>query len=385
MRFIKLKGVSDRVCRFFTANSFKRFGKSNSITCITLAGGFAMLIAAIALTQCTDKGNKPTFQSGDEAVAAYQRFLSELRARGMLSATDLTETICRWRELDDSVNTYITRDTLSEDNPYQTAVYHKTKYLIHTELYRLAMSEQRSYRDLFYLREHTSLYRQDADIQKAVKAARPFFDELYKQYKNGNGNGNGNAESRHDAGDSETAIEEYRRFLRQTAEDNIRSKEDILYFIKEEHTRYTVLLRYLPDYADTDMSDIIRDTEQHCTHILRMADGNAVSYGDAMIYLAMRKNIRLICTAQTALDALKSGCLTSEAKSMACLWALLQPFMFTDDLSVAVMSDEEIKVVYELADAIPEQINNPAGVSKEDIDYLSELPMLLMKIYLARL
>ena len=136
-------------------------------------------------------------------------------------------------------------------------------------------------------------------------------------------------------------------------------------------------LQYLPDFADDDIGDIRRNTEHCCREILRAADRKDLSHKDAMIYLSMRTNHRLLRNAQAAIEDLNSGRGKDEHT--------MQPFMTMDDLSVSVLSDKDKADLYKIADALPKEMDGLAKKLHLDKQRLSDMPMLMMKIYVTRL
>ncbi|MBR0263956.1 MAG: hypothetical protein IJQ60_08740, partial [Prevotella sp.] len=180
-------------------------------------------------------------------------------------------------------------------------------------------------------------------------------------------------------------LKRYLLFLQKSAKQGIHGKEDLLAFIKEEHLYFKSFLQYLPDFADDDIGDIRRNTEQCCREILRAADRKDLSHKDAMIYLSMRTNLRLLRNAQAAIEDLKSGRVKDEHTMHAYLLMMMQPFMTMDDLSVSVLSDKDKADLYKIADALPKEMDNLAKKLHLDKQRLSDMPILMMKIYVTRL
>ena len=52
-----------------------------------------------------------------------------------------------------------------------------------------------------------------------------------------------------------------------------------------------------------------------------------------------------------------------------------------DDLSVSVLSDKDKSDLYKIADALPKEMDNLAKKMRLDKQRLSDMPMLMMKIY----
>ncbi|MFR2024641.1 MAG: hypothetical protein ACLS35_01085 [Odoribacter splanchnicus] len=152
--------------------------KSNSHGCIRLAICIATAFAVVMLTACSDGNGTKSFHSSDEAIREYHGFLTTLRQNGKVSIQTLVKIVNEWRVLDDSVTSCISRDTVRKAHSYPFTVYHELNDSIHIELCRMAMSKQRTFHDLLYLREQTSSHVGDEELQQAVKEAQPFFASL---------------------------------------------------------------------------------------------------------------------------------------------------------------------------------------------------------------
>lgn len=340
--------------------------------CRRLSVCIATAIAAFMLTACSKGSGTKSFRSSNEAIREYYGFLTSLRKNDKVSIQTLEKAINDWRVLDDSVVSCIARDTISMSHSYPYAAYREINDSIHIELCRMAMSRQRSFHDLLHLREQTSPHADDKELQQAVKEALPFFASL-------------DSLPIYNKGGKQAVLKRYQQFLQKSVKQGIHSKDDLLSFIKEEHLHFKAFLQYLPDFADNNIGDIRRYTEQCCVQILRAADRKALSHKDAMIYLSMRTNLRLLRNAQAAIADLKNGRVKDEQTMHAYLLMMMQPFMSMDDLSLSVLSDKDKAELYKVADAIPKEMDNLAKLLHLDKKRLSDMPMLMIKIYITRL
>lgn len=152
--------------------------KLNSHGGIRLAICIATVFAVFMLTACSDGNGTKSFRSSDEAIREYHGFLTNLRQSDKVTIQSLAKTINEWRVLDDSVTSCISRDTVKKAHSYPFAVYRELNDSIHIELCRMAISKQRTFHDLLYLREQTSSHAGDEELQQAVKEAQPFFASL---------------------------------------------------------------------------------------------------------------------------------------------------------------------------------------------------------------
>ena len=99
----------------------------------------------------------------------------------------------------------------------------------------------------------------------------------------------------------------------------------------------------------------------------------------------MRTDQRLLRNAQAAVEDLNSGRVKDEHTMHAYLLMMMQPFMTMDDLSVSVLSDKDKADLYKIADALPKEMDGLAKKLHLDKQRLSDMPMLMMKIYVTRL
>lgn len=333
---------------------------------------FATLVVTLMLSSCSDKTGKQSFHTSDETVTAYHTRLSELRKENKVTMQRLVAIVDEWRVLDDSVSACIKRDTIARPHHYPMAEYRELRDSFHIELNRLASSKARNYHDLVLLKEQTNIYADDKELKQAAKAAQPFFASL-------------DSLPIYNKGGRKAVMKRYRQFLATASAKPIASKEELLQFIRTEHSHYRAFLQYLPELAGEDVADIRNKTEKCCVQILRAADIKVISHKDAMIYLAMRTNLRLIRNAQVAAADLQSGKVTDEETAQAYLLMLVQPFTAIDDLSMAVLPEKDMTDLYKLADGLPKDIDRLAKIAKLDKQRLSDMPTLLMKIYLTRL
>lgn len=349
-----------------------RCGKPNHIGLIKLTTCIAALFATMLLTACSDKTGTLSFQTSDEDVTAYHSHLSELRKEDKVTMQQLVAIVNEWRVLDDSVSSCIKRDTIARPHHYPMAEYRELRDSFHIELNRLVSSKVRNYHDLVFLKEQTNIYIDDTELKQAAKSAQPFFASL-------------DSLPIYNKGGRKAVMKRYRQFLATASNNPIASKEDLLQFIKTEHSHYRAFLQYLPELAGEDVADIRNKTEKCCIQILHAADSKVISHKDAMIYLSMRTNLRLIRNAQVAAADLQSGKVTDEETAQAYLLMLVQPFTTIDALSMAVLSEKDMTDLYKLADGLPKDIDRLAKIAKLDKQRLSDMPTLLMKIYLTRL
>lgn len=327
---------------------------------------FSMILAG-----CSSGNGNLSFRSSGEAIAQYRGFLSDMRKTENATIERLTTSVKEWRTLNDSVVACLERDTAAHRSQFPIA-YRQIRDSICIEFCRMAQSKQRSYHNLFYLKEHTSSFANDTELQETIKAAQPFFASL-------------DTVTLYIKGGKDAVMGRYRSFLSTSLERGIHSKSDLLSFIRDEHKHFLSFLQFLPDFADCGMTDIMHDTEGCCAAILKAEGCDGLSHKDAVVYLSMRTNKRLIANAKMALADIYNGKVKDEECARAYVWMLLQPFMAMDDFSVAVLSSSEKTTMYGIADALPKAFQKLDKLLGDGKGRLPDMPMLLMKVYLTRL
>ena len=75
----------------------------------------------------------------------------------------------------------------------------------------------------------------------------------------------------------------------------------------------------------------------------------------------------------------------SPEQAQAYLWMLMQPLMGMDGDGMAMLSQEQKKTLYGLADNMPAAIDRLCDVLGYDKERLEDMPMLMLKIHLATL
>ena len=113
------------------------------------------------------------------------------------------------------------------------------------------------------------------------------------------------------------------------------------------------------------------------------------------VFVQYRKSIETLSNSKTlanlllvicaAIEDLNSGRVKDEHTMHAYLLMMMQPFMTMDDLSVSVLSDKDKADLYKIADALPKEMDGLAKKLHLDKQRLSDMPMLMMKIYVTRL
>ena len=347
--------------RFSSSMKFSHF--NNDMPIIVAS---AVLTVILVCTSCGSGKQSLSYKTSEEAVKAYSAYLSDVRNKKDLTSDKLVAEVAIWRETRDSVVSCLRRDTMPTLHRDWNQNFHEIHDSLRKELCRIVLAKPRTYKDVLQLKEVASPYMQDEDLQKAKADAQLFFDSL-----------------------DSTAIynmafpkllERYRKFLVQVQNKGIHGKSDLLEFIKNEDILFRSFLVHLNETDKQNMQDIIQDTERCCLQVFRSADRKELSYRDALVYMTMRTNRRLVLNASQCINDVKNGKVKTTASAQAYLWMLVQPYTSIDGLGVAVLSDMDRKQVYKVAEETPMAIDRLGKILQMDKERTKELPALFMKI-----
>ena len=347
-----------------------RFSSSMKVSHIN--NGMSMVVASAVLAVilvCTSCGNGKqslSYKTSEEAVNAYSAYLSDVRNKEGLTSDKLVAEVARWRETRDSVVSCLRKDTMPTLHRDWNRNFHEIHDSLRKEFCRIVLGKSRTYKDVLRLKEVTSPYMQDEDLQKAKADAQPFFASL-----------------------DSTAIysmafpkllECYKKFLIQVQTKDIHNKSDLLNFISEEDVFFRSFLSHLNETDKRNMQDIIQDTERCCLQAFRSADRKELSYRDALVYMTMRTNRRLVLNASQCIDDVKNGKVKSQSSAQAYIWMLVQPYTSIDGLGFAVLSDMDRKRIDKIADETPTAMERLGKILQMNKERTKELPALFMKI-----
>ena len=336
-----------------------------------MAGLVAASVAMFLSVSCSNGNGSAESSMKEDPAGTYGKFLSEIRNMDSLSTEELAISINRWQSLKDSVFFYATQNT--SGNPHSD-LYGKCNEVhdsLHTEFTRLAGSAPRSYQDVFTLMERTSPYCGDKELTDAADSIRPFFcslDSIPPLAIDGNG-----------------IRSAYRRLLAGTLQGGIHSLTGLKTFIRDEDVMFRTFLAHLDGLAGEDMSDLTKDTERCCSLVFLAAENKEISYRDAMIYMAMRTNRRIIQNAVACLDDIREGKVKSRAQAFGYACMILQPYISMDGICTVLLSAREKEELRGISQQMPGAFARLGELLQSDNDGLAELPGTLMGIYIRTL
>lgn len=329
------------------------------------------LLAVMAFcTACSDGGTY-NFKSGDDALYTYRAYLHEVRDMKSSNTKDFTAELCRWREVNDTVWSYLKTDEKYLNSHGHAATFADIHDSIRYEMLRLTETWRYSYDDVLKIKERTSSFRDDKDLQQAVDDATPFFCSLDSVPLL--------------TADKATLLNAYKTFLTEQKQQTFQSKEEMIAFLRTEDLYFRSFLSHLYEMEGESLTEITRDTEQICRSIFLSARDGHISARDAMVYMSMRTVRRLLQNAVACVTDITSNDMTSQAQGNAYLWMIIQPFISIDQFSIATLTPQEKSNFNYIISRLPKSARfaKAFDIEQRSLNYL--LPQQLLKIYVLSL
>lgn len=319
-----------------------------------------------ALLSCNGESGKLNDSGNGNAADIYRVFLSEIRSEHDLTFEELAALLEQWEAITDSALTFSHQDTTHR---VHTETFRETIMLrdsICSEFSRLAVSKERSYNEILDLKERFTPYGEDEELHLSVEKIRPFFDSLdnQKPYR----------------GDKGQVLSAYRTLLTRTLEKGIHSRKDLTEFIRKEDAVFRAFLNILHDLGETVMTDISNDTGKCCSEIFYAAEREEISYKEAMIYMTLRTNRRVIQNARSCLDDTRRGYVNNASQAHVYVWMILHPYISLNGLCMDMLSEKERKELDRIAMDTPEAFEVLCRLLPSQNARLDELPGMLMGI-----
>ena len=326
----------------------------------------AILAVILVCTSCGSGKQSLSYKTSEDAVNAYSTYLSDVRNKEVLTSDKLIAEVAKWRETRDSVVSSLRRDTMPTLHRDWNQNFHEIHDSLRKEFCRIVLGKSRTYKDVLLLKEVASPYMKDEDLLQAKADVQLFFASL-------------DSTSIYNMAFPKL-LERYRMFLTQVQKKGIHSKSDLLNFIREEDVFFRSFLLYLNEIDKQNMQDIIQNTERCCLQVFRSADRKELSYRDALVYMTMRTNRRLVLNASQCINDVKNGKVKTPASAQAYIWMLVQPYTAIDGLGIAVLSDIDKKRINKIAEDTPMAMERLGKILQMDKERTKELPALFMKI-----
>ncbi len=345
-----------------------KIAKSNLKQPIISAKIIAVSIAISLCASCDSGNGRRLVKVKNDPAGTYREYLSDIRGQDKLSVKELAGCLRQWQTVRDSVFQCLERDTLARLHSTVSEECGLIHDSIRMEFSRLALSRPRTYKDVLWVREQTSPSLEDKELHQAAEAIRPFFTSLDNRPAC--------------RGNRQQILSAYRAVLSETADYGIHCLADLTTFIQKEDAVYRAFLSCLPDFDGVNLSDITHGTERCCAEIFHAAERNDITYRDAMIYLAMRTNRRLIQNVQTCIGNIHDKKVRTPTQAQACIWMILQPYSSLDGFCMALLSPEERKQLDTLAIQTPDAFRELGKILHPGDNRLDELPGMLIEAFI---
>lgn len=329
-----------------------------------------ILVSILYLSGCSSKENHH-FEDSDEAVHAYTDLLYQIRQYNTASTDLIVDLVCEWRTLSDSVFACINRDSIDNKNFHTKSAYSMINDSIIFELERLIDSSPRNFKDYYCILNKLSIPELPEEVKTLVALTHQFFHSMDSVTIP-------QVDKRH-------TILIYENTLDSALSHNIRSKQDILHFLKSEDIAFRLFLGHLSSWGDMSLDHIKVKTQAQIKYIFESTTRSQeiMSKSEIVILMTMRNNRRLLQNATTCVTDVHKLDFKDSNQATAYLWMLLQPWLSIDRFSYTLLSQEEKKSLEKLATEMPQAFSQLKS-GHFPID-LNELPPLLIKAYIDNL
>lgn len=329
-----------------------------------------ILLSLLFLPGCSSKGDHH-FQDSNEAINAYSNLLHKIRRYDQASTDLIVNLACEWQTVSDSVFACINRDSINNRNYHAKSAYGVINDSIMIELERLIDSSSRNFKDYYHVLDKLSNRKLPEEVERLVVSAHVFFHSM-------------DSVTIHPV-DKRHTIQIYENTLNAALTQGIRSKQDILHFLKSEDIAFRLFLCHLSSWGDMSLTDIKTKTEQQTKRIVE-SSGNQqpiMSQTEIVVFMTMRNNRRLLQNANTCVTDVHKLIFKDSNQATAYLWMLLHPWLSIDSFSYTLLSQEEKESLEKMAAEMPQALSKlEAGHFPID---LNDLPSLLMKAYLGNI
>ena len=311
------------------------------------------------MASCATDKSKYHFDSSKDALTCYHVYLSELQKNESLSSDDFVATISNWSELRDSVYTYISKDSAFYAHTYLSSEFYSLHDSIRTEMFRLAVGQDRTLKDVLRVKKSTSQYNNEEDIKTTFNSAKAFYDSLdsLEVFK----------------ADKGQTLVLYRKFF-----SGINDIE-----FKNEDRLFRTFLTHINEYSDISLADITKGTEQLCKSVYGYATDGELDAKDVMVYMSMRTNRRLVQNTQSCIESIKRRDKLTDNQLEAYYWMLIQPYIAIDSFGMAMLTTEQERTLLSYADEI-QRMEQTHKLGKNHRK-LSEMSNLILKLYISGL
>ena len=331
----------------------------------------AITLAILLLASCSKDTSELSFHDAREALDAQKVFLSRMKSDKDLSMEHLADKISKWHILEDSVSACLMRDTIKKAHSFPMDDFSNVHDSIRDEFMRMATAKRRTFKDVLLLKMNATPYKGKKETDSLSSVASKFFENMdtIPLYKS----------------DKTRILTTYYFFLEKVKKEGIANQAQFLAFLKTEDRLFRTFLSHLHEMSDVSVSHITRGTEDVCKMIAQSSRKGNFPARDAVAYMAVRTNRRIITNAQTCVADVKGGKITSVEQQNAYFWMILQPFLSIDDFGMSMLSEKQRKDLVQLSIDGLGTITSLCRSLQMDKKMTDELPDMFIKLYISSL
>lgn len=312
----------------------------------------------------------PSFKNSADVVEGCQKELVELKKTNDLPIDKLAKVTSYWLEIQDSAYSVFGRDsTISLRSPVAMS-YFIVSDSIRSEISRIAFSQQRTLKDVMYLKLNTANGVEKIRKSDTYKEAVGFFDNLDKQ-------------SLYNS--LQTTLSAYSKLLGSARK--FRNGQELIDFIAKEDICFRSLMAYLSQVSSRDLKLLTDETSVIFNDLYSSIGNNADDVNDhTMLYLTMRFNRRIVQNALACKNDIQRNVPLSKAQMANYRWMLIQPFMAIDDYSTKVLTDNQKEELLNISNELPSLLGKleiKSQTKEQEEEFNNVLANYFLKTYLS--
>ena len=320
---------------------------------------------ATLLASCQPASNDSPGSVGD-ALASYNELFTAIKSKKAVNVEELISLVQKWRELEAAVSATLENDTTAHADARHISLGDSIKI----QMSRLIDSRTWSYSEYLVVVRELNDIEMDSVSQKLAVSVHLFYHDV------------GTAAPL--KGSAKEVIAQYNRLLDGSLAKGIRTKQDVIGFLRKEDVAFRSFLLHLPTLStgNIPLDGTTKKTGEIMHGIISLsADEHPVfDKSEIVILLAMRNNRRLLQNAEACLESLHRLHRTDNGQATAYQWMILQPWISLDGFAYALMNDEQIRTMEKLAEKTPKALAKLEGADFPlDAD---GLPTLLIKTFI---
>lgn len=344
-------------------------GHQSSIAWMMLLVLLVLSVLSMLLS-CSGK-DEYDFDGDESAINTYHSYLKSIKDVKTSNTNDFCARVNKWKEITDTVYHFLAKDSAIIKNHRIAVQFSDIHDSIRYELLRLTETWRYSYNDVLTIKQQTSDFHDDKELQGAVNEAQPFFLAL-------------------DSipildGDKTFILSKYRELLKNTVKQGISNRSEMLAFIYKEDIMFRSFLAHLYEMDNEPLSDITQETEKICRNIFIAARDGKIPARDVMVYMSMRTVRRLLQNSNVCIADINNQKMRSKAQGNAYLWMIIQPFISIDQFSIATITPQEQSNFNHIISQLPKSVKfaKTFDIDQRALNYL--LPQQLLKMYVLSL